>query len=89
MSLTPSPLVAIFSYNAIGNLTFKSDVGAYNYPAPGQPRPHGVTSVTGGSINATFTGSYLAVRPCASRRSPAPRHCCRLAGNGHSGPPGS
>jgi hypothetical protein len=55
VSLTPTPLVATFSYNAIGNLTFKSDVGAYNYPAPGQPRPHGVTSVTGGSINATFT----------------------------------
>ena len=30
-------------------------MGAYTYPAPGQPRPHGVVSVTGGSINATFT----------------------------------
>jgi hypothetical protein len=39
VSLTPTPLVATFSYNAIGNLTYKSDVGAYNYPAPGQPRP--------------------------------------------------
>ena len=42
LSLSPTPLVATFSYNAIGNLTFKSDVGAYSYPAPGQPRPHGV-----------------------------------------------
>jgi hypothetical protein len=51
----PSPLVSTYSYNAIGNLTYKSDVGAYNYPAPGQARPHAVTSVSGGSINATFT----------------------------------
>ena len=34
LSLSPTPLVATFSYNAIGNLTFKSDVGAYSYPAP-------------------------------------------------------
>jgi hypothetical protein len=55
VSLTPSPLVNTYSYNGIGNLTYKSDVGAYNYPVPGQPRPHGVSSVSGGSINATFT----------------------------------
>jgi hypothetical protein len=47
--------VATYAYNAIGNLTFKSDVGAYNYPAPGDPRPHGVVSVSGSTINATFT----------------------------------
>ena len=48
VNLTPTPLVTTYSYNAIGNLTYKSDVGAYNYPAPGQARPHGVVSVSGG-----------------------------------------
>jgi hypothetical protein len=55
VSLTPTPLVSTFSYNAIGNLTFKSDVGTYSYPAPGQPRPHGVSSISGGTINTTFS----------------------------------
>ncbi len=55
VSLTPTPLVKTFAYNAIGNITCKSDVGTYSYPAPGQPRPHGVTSITGGMINTTFT----------------------------------
>ena len=36
----PRPLVKTFAYNAIGNLTAKSDVGTYTYPAAGQPRPH-------------------------------------------------
>ena len=54
VSLTPTPLVATFSYNSIGNLTYKSDVGAYSYPAPGQPRPHGVASISGGAINTSF-----------------------------------
>jgi len=55
VSLTPTPLVKSFSYNAVGNLTLKSDVGTYTYPAAGQPRPHGVTSISGGVINTTFT----------------------------------
>jgi RHS repeat-associated protein len=49
------PLVKTFAYNAIGNLTSKSDVGTYSYPASGQPRPHAVTAISGGSINTTFT----------------------------------
>jgi RHS repeat-associated protein len=55
VSLSPTPLVKTFSYNAIGNLTAKSDVGTYSYPASGQPRPHAVTSISGGIINTTFT----------------------------------
>jgi len=55
VSLTPTPLVATFAYNAIGNMTFKSDAGTYSYPAPGQPRPHAVASISGGIINTTFT----------------------------------
>ncbi len=45
-----------FAYDAIGNMVAKSDVGNYGYPPSGygQPRPHAVTSVSGGTINATF-----------------------------------
>ena len=39
-----------YQYNAIGNLTYKSDLGTLTYPAIGSPRPHGVTSIAG---NAT------------------------------------
>jgi hypothetical protein len=39
---------------AIGNLTSKSDVGTYSYPAAAQARPHDVTSISG-SINTSFT----------------------------------
>lgn len=31
------------SYDELGNITWKSDVGNYSYPAAGQPRPHAVT----------------------------------------------
>jgi RHS repeat-associated protein len=34
-----------FAYDAIGNLTHKTGLGDYAYPAPGQPRPHGVVQV--------------------------------------------
>ena len=55
VALSPTPLVKTFAYNAIGNLTAKSDVGTYTYPAAGQPKPHAVTSISGGTINTTFT----------------------------------
>jgi hypothetical protein len=55
VALSPAPLVKTFTYNAIGNITSKSDVGTYSYPAAGQPRPHAVTAISGGSINTTFT----------------------------------
>ena len=45
----------VFSYNAIGNMLSKADLGTYSYPAAGQPRPHAVTSVTGNSTKTTFT----------------------------------
>lgn len=43
-------------YDLVGNITFKSDVGTYTYPAAGPTavRPHAVSSVTG-AINATYT----------------------------------
>ncbi|HJQ08165.1 MAG TPA: RHS repeat-associated core domain-containing protein [Candidatus Saccharimonadales bacterium] len=38
-----------FQYNEIGNITYKSDVGSYTYPASGigSIRPHAVTQVAG------------------------------------------
>jgi RHS repeat-associated protein len=44
-----------FSYDPIGNMLLKSDVGTYTYPAAASARPHGVTSISGGSISTTFT----------------------------------
>jgi RHS repeat-associated protein len=41
-----------------GNITNQPGVGAYTYPAPGQSRPHAVTSITGtfnGITNPTFS----------------------------------
>ena len=45
-----------FSYNALGNMTYKSDVGSYTYPTSGAGavRPHAVTQVTG-AVNASYT----------------------------------
>lgn len=57
--VTSSSIVAgpakSFSYDVIGNLTLKSDVGNYTYPPPGSPRPHGVVSISGGTLTTTFT----------------------------------
>ena len=44
-----------FSYDAIGNMLSKSDVGTYTYPAPGQPKPHAVMSVEGSTVSAIHT----------------------------------
>jgi RHS repeat-associated protein len=41
-------------YNGLGNITSKSDVGTYTYPAAGLARPHAVGSITG-AINTIFT----------------------------------
>jgi RHS repeat-associated protein len=46
--------VKTFSYNAIGNLLSKSDVGTYSYPVAGSALPHAVSSVSG-TITSTFT----------------------------------
>jgi len=35
VALSPTPLVKTFADNAIGNLTAKSDLGTYTYPASG------------------------------------------------------
>jgi len=55
VSLSPTPLVKTFSYDAIGNLLSKSDVGDYVYPEPGSALPHAVTSIGGGPLTTTFS----------------------------------
>ena len=48
----------IIACHAIGNITFKSDVGTYKLPSADQPKPHGVTCITGGTIKTTFTPAF-------------------------------
>ena len=59
VNFTPTPLVKTFSYDPVGNLLTKSDVGNYLYPAVGSGLPHAVASISGGALNTTF--SYDAV----------------------------
>lgn len=42
------------TYNAVGNILSRSDVGNYHYPASGGKRPHAVTSVRG-TLNADYS----------------------------------
>jgi RHS repeat-associated protein len=46
--------VKTFTYDPIGNLLSKSDVGTYTYPLAGSMLPHAV-SVVAGTINSTFS----------------------------------
>ena len=46
------------NYDAIGNISLKSDAGVYSYPAAGQVRPHAVSGVAGtvnGVVNPSFS----------------------------------
>ncbi|MDC7789639.1 DUF637 domain-containing protein [Rhodoplanes sp. TEM] len=52
---TSTAPVKTLSYDAIGNILSKSDVGTYTYAPPGSPRPHAVTSISGSTISTTFT----------------------------------
>jgi hypothetical protein len=45
------------AYDPLGNITSKSDVGSYHYPAAGQAHPHAVTSVTG-TVNGVTDPTY-------------------------------
>jgi RHS repeat-associated protein len=51
--------VKTFSYNSIGNMMSKSDVGTYTYAPPGSPRPHAVMSISGPTLSTTFTYDVL------------------------------
>jgi RHS repeat-associated protein len=46
-----------WSYDAIGNITSRSDVGTYTYPAAGSARPHAVSGVTG-TVNGVANPIY-------------------------------
>ncbi len=46
--------VKTVSYDALGNITSKSDVGIYAYPTAGSARPHAIGSITG-AVNTIFT----------------------------------
>jgi uncharacterized protein RhaS with RHS repeats len=48
-------LSKVFSYDPLGNLLSKSDVGNYTYPAAGQALPHAVMSISGSTLNTTFS----------------------------------
>jgi len=47
-----------FDYSAIGNVTYKSDVGTYTYPGPTVALPHAVSTVSGSGNPYTVTASY-------------------------------
>jgi RHS repeat-associated protein len=44
-----------FSYDSIGNMLTKSDVGTYSYPTAGSTLPHAVAAITGSVYNTSFT----------------------------------
>jgi len=46
-----------WSYDDIGNITSRSDVGTYAYPAAGGARPHAVSGVTG-TVNGVANPGY-------------------------------
>lgn len=66
---SPMTRVVELRYNALGSMTFKTDVGTYHYPQPGGSKPHAVTSITGvapnvygydlnGNLNTATAGKY-------------------------------
>jgi YD repeat-containing protein len=48
-----------YTYDVLGNLTSKTGVGSYSYPAAGQPRPHAPTSVNGQPYSYDANGNLL------------------------------
>ena len=44
-------------YDALGDITSRSDVGTYSYPAAGQAQPHAVASIAG-TVNGAANPSY-------------------------------
>lgn len=47
-------LVKSFSYDVVGNMLSKSDVGTYAYPPPGSALPHAVMSISGSTVSTTY-----------------------------------
>jgi YD repeat-containing protein len=49
--------IKTIAYDALGDITTKSDVGTYTYPAAGAPRPHAVSSIAG-TVNGVLNPAY-------------------------------
>jgi RHS repeat-associated protein len=49
----------VFAYDATGNLTSSTQVGNYQYPAPGQARPHAVVGALGSSYAYDANGNLV------------------------------
>jgi hypothetical protein len=60
-------------YDALGDITSKSDVGTYTYPTAGNPLPHAVSSITG-TVNGVTNPTYTGACPPARRARPEERH---------------
>ncbi|OAM89678.1 FG-GAP-like repeat-containing protein [Termitidicoccus mucosus] len=52
------PKTVTISYNVLGNITAKSDYGAYSYTSANNTGPHAVTSVYDAAENITHTYTY-------------------------------
>jgi RHS repeat-associated protein len=76
-----APLSETYQYNTIGNLTSKNGL-ALSYPAPGQPRPHAVTSFNGTSYAYDANGSLTTRGNQAIKYDPLRRPVRLNAGGG-------
>ena len=57
VSVCPLARKTCFSYDLLGDMTSKADVGTYSFPAAGQAHPHGVASIAmaaGGTTNLAY-----------------------------------
>jgi RHS repeat-associated protein len=54
-SRSVNPTLLSYTYDSVGNLLSKSDVGNYTYPPFGSAQPHAVSSIGGGAVTTTFT----------------------------------
>ncbi len=83
-SCTAGRIVKSVAYDDLGNITSKSDVGTYSYPAAGSARPHAVSSVTGmvlGASNPHYAYDANGNVTCAytASRSYRKKHGCAFA----------
>ena len=87
-SATSSQLGALdLRYDAAGNLTFKTGHGAYQYPPPGSPRPHGVLATSDATASRRRNGNLLGDGAAASSSGPPATSCWRWGSRvrtGHS-----
>ncbi|MEI9988952.1 MAG: RHS repeat-associated core domain-containing protein [Rhizomicrobium sp.] len=56
-SCTSGAITKSVGYDALGNITSKSDVGTYSYPAAGTAHPHAVSSIAG-TVNGVTNPGY-------------------------------